>query len=105
MTMTAMKWLPFSENWSFAGALDQAFELVCAADVTITLDKSVDDVTVHWDTVAGYTYDVLHAPLGETTWTREQNVLPPWHHSGALLEVTQDHSYKVEAIPVVPPVQ
>jgi hypothetical protein len=91
------------ENWVFYRSLDLAFELICATDVTITVDKSGDDVTVHWDTVAGYSYDVLHAPLGETTWTREANVLPPWHHTGALLNTTQDHSYKVEANPIVPP--
>ena len=65
------------------------------------MDKSNDDVTVHWNDVAGYTYDVLHTPLGGTTWTREENVLPPWHHVGVLND-GQDYSYRVEAIPILP---
>jgi len=95
--------LEIPESWSFTGAIDLAFELICATDVTITLDKSGDDVTVHWSPATAYTYDVLHAPLGETTWTRVENVLPPWHHVGALLDVTQDYAYKVDAVPIVPP--
>lgn len=91
------------ENWVFTGLADVAFDLVCAADVTITLDKSGDDSRVHWNSVAGYTYDVLHAPMGESTWTREENVLPPWHHVGAFLDVNQDYKYRVEAVPVIPP--
>jgi hypothetical protein len=90
------------ESWGFNGSIDLAFELICAADVTITLDKWNDDVRVHWNTVPGYTYDVLHTPFGGTTWTREENILPPWHHVGVLSD-GQDYSYEVEAIPVLPP--
>jgi hypothetical protein len=90
------------ESWGFNGSLELTFELICSAEVTNTVDKSNDDVRVHWNAVAGYTYDVLHTPLGWTTWTREENVVPPWHHVGVLND-GQDYSYKVEAIPVVPP--
>ena len=89
------------ENWGFNAYLDLAFELECVGGVTITVDKSGADVTVQWDAPSGFTYDALHAPLGGTPWTRVENVLPPWHHQGAVNDGV-DYMYRVEAIPAAP---
>ena len=94
--------LAMPEIWRYSVSTELSFELVCAAEATITLDKSDDDVRVHWNVVPGYTYDLLHSPWGGTTWTREASVLPPWSHVGVLSD-GQDQFYKVEAIPIVPP--